>query len=143
MIPDAAPDPEGLAALHARAFVTPPPWTAAAFAATLADPAVFTLLAPGALLVGRAAAGEAELLTLATDPALRRQGLARALLARFDAEARARGAETAFLEVAEDNAPARALYAACGWDAAGRRPGYYARPGGDRVAALILRRALA
>jgi [ribosomal protein S18]-alanine N-acetyltransferase len=140
---DTRPDPAALAALHARAFVTPPPWTAAAFAATLADPAAFALLAPGALLIGRAVADEAELLTLATDPALRRQGHARALLARFDTEARARGAQTAFLEVAEDNATARALYAACGWDPAGRRPNYYPLPGGGRVAALVLRRALA
>lgn len=134
--------PEGLAALHARAFVSPPPWSAAAFAATLADPAAFLLTVPGALLVGRAAAGEAELLTLATDPALRRQGLARALLRAFEAEARARLAETAFLEVAEDNAPARALYTSQGWAQVGRRPRYYARPGAAPAAALIFRRVL-
>jgi [ribosomal protein S18]-alanine N-acetyltransferase len=138
-----APDPEALAALHARVFDSPPPWSAEAFAATLEDPAVFALLEPGALLIGRAAGGEAELLTLATDPAQRRQGRARALLARFDAEALARGARTAFLEVAEDNVPARSLYAACGWEQAGRRPGYYTRTGGERVAALVLRRRLA
>jgi ribosomal-protein-alanine N-acetyltransferase len=135
--------PEQLAALHARAFTRPPPWSAAAFAATLADPACFVLTAPGALLAGRAAGGEAELLTLATDPAARRQGLARGLLVAFEAEAVQRGARTAFLEVAEDNGPARALYAACGWAPAGRRPGYYRRPDGAPVAALILRKALA
>lgn len=135
--------PEALAALHARCFASPPPWSAAGFAATLADPAAFLLTRPGALLVGRAAAGEAELLTLATDPDRRRQGLAAALLHAFEAEARARGAETAFLEVAEDNAPARALYAAQGWVEAGRRPRYYARPGQPPAAALIFRKALA
>jgi ribosomal-protein-alanine N-acetyltransferase len=128
-----------LARLHARAFTTPPPWSAASFAATLADPAAFLLTEPGALLVGRVAAGEAELLTLATDPDARRQGLARRLLAAFDAEARHRGATEAYLEVAEDNAGARALYAAAGWQQAGRRPGYY----GGGVAALILRKSLA
>lgn len=135
--------PEALAALHARAFTSPPPWSAAAFAAALADPACFTLTRPGALLVGRAAAGEAELLTLATDPGLRRQGLGRALLAAFEAEARARGATEAFLEVAEDNAAARALYAGAGWAQVGRRPGYYPRAGAAPAAALILRKPLA
>jgi ribosomal-protein-alanine N-acetyltransferase len=135
--------PEALAALHARAFTSPPPWSAAAFAAMLADPACFALTRPGALLIGRAAAGEAELLTLATDPGLRRQGLGRDLLAAFEAEARARGALEAFLEVAEDNAAARALYAGAGWQAVGRRPRYYPRAGAAPVAALILRKPLA
>ena len=36
----------------------------------------------------------------------------------------------AFLEVAEDNAAARALYRAAGWNETGRRRGYYPRPGG-------------
>ena len=133
-----------LARLHARAFVTPPPWSAAAFAATLADPAAFLLAEPGALLVGRVAAGEAELLTLATDPDARRQGMARRLLAGFDAESVRRGATEAVLEVAEDNAAARALYAAAGWRQAGRRPGYYPAAGSTgRTAALILRKLLA
>lgn len=135
--------PEELAALHARAFTSPPPWSAAAFADALADPASFLLTRDGAFLLGRAVAGEAELLTLATDPARRRQGLARALLADFAAEARARGAASAFLEVAEDNAPARALYAAAGWETAGRRPRYYVRSGAEPVAAAILRLNLA
>ena len=48
-----------------------------------------------------------------------------------------------FLEVAEDNRAARALYAAAGFASVGRRPAYYARPGAaDAVAALILRRDL-
>lgn len=138
-----APDPAALAALHARAIVSPPPWSAAAFAALLADPAAFVLTRPGALLAGRVVADEAELLTLATDPDHRRRGLASALMAGFDAAATARGAVTAFLEVAEDNAAARALYAQAGWQQAGRRPGYYTRPGSPPVAALILKRHLA
>ncbi|MFN4101064.1 MAG: GNAT family N-acetyltransferase, partial [Pararhodobacter sp.] len=105
--------PEALAALHARAFATPPPWSAAGFAGLLDSPLVFlTADAQGrAFALGRVVAGEAELLTLATDPAARRQGLARAQMAAFEREAQARGAVTAFLEVAEDNAAARALYA--------------------------------
>ena len=132
-------DPDRLAALHAACFSThPPPWPAIGFAGLLADPSVFLIEAPQALLLGRVVAGEAELLTLATAPPARRHGLARRLLADFDAEARARAALTAFLEVAEDNAPARALYAGAGWTQVGLRPRYY-----GPVAALILRKDLA
>ena len=138
--------PEALAALHARCFVRPPPWTARAFAALLASPGVFLLThsagdpppAPGFLL-GRAVAGEAEVLTLAIDPAVRRAGAGRALIAAFLAEARQRDAREAFLEVASDNDAALGLYAATGWHAAGRRPGYY----GPGIDALVLRHALA
>ena len=137
--------PDALAALHRRCFTTPPPWGADSFADLLASPFSFLEAdAQGrAFALGRVIAGEAELLTLATDPDLRRQGLARGLMARFEAAARARGATEAFLEVAEDNAPARALYAACGFTQAGRRPGYYVAPTGDAVAALILCKSIA
>ncbi|MCA2012571.1 GNAT family N-acetyltransferase [Cereibacter sphaeroides] len=137
--------PDALSALHHRCFVTPPPWGADSFTDLLASP--FTFLAADAqgraFALGRVIAGEAELLTLATDPDLRRQGLARQLMARFDAAAQARGATEAFLEVAEDNAAARALYAACGWEQKGRRPGYYVAPTGEKVAALILCKSIA
>lgn len=132
--------PGSLASLHARCFTTPAPWSAASFAAFLADPAVFLIADPQgrAFLLGRVIAGEAELLTLATAPESRRLGLARDLLARFDRQAQARSATTAFLEVAETNTAARALYAAAGWQQAGRRPAYYRAAGATPVAALIL-----
>lgn len=133
-------NPQALAALHARCFVAPPPWSEASFVALLADPAAFLCTDPQgrAFLLGRVIADEAELLTLATAPDARRLGLARNLLAGFDAEIRARGARTAFLEVAEDNFAALALYTRAGWQTAGRRPGYYHRPNAAPVAALIL-----
>ncbi|WP_134724864.1 GNAT family N-acetyltransferase [Paracoccus luteus] len=137
--------PQELAALHARCFVHPPPWPAAAFAGLLSSPGVFLLThppgdAPGCagFLLGRAAAGEAEILTLAVDPASRRAGAGRALVAAFAAEACRRGAETAFLEVASDNAAALSLYARAGWQVAGRRRAYYA-PGID---ALVMRQPI-
>ena len=134
--------PDDLAALHARCFVTPRPWTAAEFAGLLAAPGAFLLTESSGFLLGRVIAGEAELLTVAVDPLARRQGSGRALVAQFAAQARARGAQTAFLEVAEGNEPARALYAACGWPAAGRRRGYYRHPDGRAEDALVLTLAL-
>lgn len=136
--------PAALAALHAACFRRPRPWTEAEFAALLAGPGVILVTDAAGFALGRAAGGEAELLTLAVIPEARRRGLGRALLVRFEAEARARGAAEVFLEVAADNLPARALYARAGYGQAGRRRGYYAAgPEGPATDALVLRRSLA
>lgn len=135
--------PAALAALHARCFITPRPWTEAEFAGFLADPLTFLLVeADAGLILGRAVAGEAELLTIAVVPEARGRGLGRKLVSRFLYQARLLGAEAAFLEVAEDNAPARTLYTRAGFAEAGRRRGYYHTPEGRSVDALVLRRVL-
>ena len=82
------------------------------------------------------------LLTIATHPDFQRQGLARAVMTNWLTRAVDLGGETAFLEVAEDNAPARALYGAFGFCQAGCRPGYYPRQTGTPVDALVLSRPL-
>ena len=48
----------------------------------------------------------------------------------------------AFLEVAADNAAAQALYARAGFAESGRRRGYYRRPDGSGLDALVMQRAL-
>ncbi|MDP0928356.1 GNAT family N-acetyltransferase [Paracoccus onubensis] len=127
--------PGQLSALHARCFTIPRPWSADEFAALLETRGCFLLTRPNGFLLGRAIADEAELLTLAVDPATRRKGIGRGLVREFVLAAQAKDAGHLFLEVASDNLPAQALYAALGWQQAGRRPDYYA-PGLD---ALILR----
>jgi ribosomal-protein-alanine N-acetyltransferase len=64
---------------------------------------------------------EAEILNIAVDPPWRRRGIGSALL---NAVAERTTGEI-FLEVAESNAPAIALYRKQGWTEAGFRPGYY------------------
>lgn len=135
--------PAELAALHARAFIMPRPWSAAEIADLLASPFVFVVEQPQAFAMGRVIADEAELLTIATDPDVRRQGLGRRCLDAFEDTARTRGATTAFLEVAADNAAARALYLGNGWQISGTRPKYYHAPDGRRVDAQILGKSLA
>jgi len=127
-----------MAALHARCFTTPRPWSEAEFAGLLGQAGVFAATLPGGFALGRALAGEAELLTIAVAPEARRAGLGLRLMAEFAAAARARDAETAFLEVAAGNEAARALYARAGFTEAGRRRGYYHHPDGRREDALIL-----
>ncbi len=137
-----APDPAALARLHTRAFTMPRPWNAAEFANLLSQPSVFVLTEADGFVMGRVVLDEAELLTLAVDPDQRRLGIGRRLLAGFTDEAARRGAQTAFLEVAENNAPARALYQGAGWVAAGRRRGYLKSADGQPVDALVLRQTI-
>ena len=126
--------------LHAAGFDENERWGPVALSTMLAMPGAFGLLAdvdgePMGFALGRVAADEAEVLTIAVRPASRRRGHARALLQALMATAAARGAEALFLEVSERNEAARALYAALGAAQVGRRPRYYH----DNSAALVLR----
>ena len=136
--------PETLALLHGRCFTdTPRPWTATEFAKFLAEASTILAMRESGFAIGRVAGPEAELLTLAVAPETRRRGLGRALVRAFEAEAAARGATCALLEVAVTNDAGRGLYAALGYAQVGRRRGYYARPGAPHVDALVLARTLA
>ena len=135
--------PDALARLHAAAFDRGGAWSAEAFAASLADPAVFLCGGAAGVALGRVAADEAELLTLAVHPEARRRGRGRRLLAAFERDAMARGAARAFLEVAADNLAARSLYAAAGYQEAGRRSGYYRDAEDGREDAMVLAKPLA
>ncbi len=127
---------EGLAATHAEAFDTP--WSASAFVDLLGQPGVFLETSSDGFILGRAVADEAEILTLAVLPSARRQGFGSRLVRGAMESATELGATRMFLEVAEDNAAARALYGALGFEATGRRPRYYARADGPAVDALLL-----
>ena len=127
-----------MAAIHAAAFPAGQRWGADAMAIQVAQPGAFGLIdLDGAMVLARVAADEAEVLTVATAPRMRRQGRARALLESAHGHAQRAGARCVFLEVSEANEPARALYAALGYVGVGRRPRYY-----GEVAALTMRLAL-
>ena len=129
-------DPAELAAIHASAFDAP--WDAAAIKALLDMPGAEVEVELDGFLLWRRAADEAEIVTLAVRPEARRHGLGGRLLDRALIRARDQGAARLFLEVAHDNDGALALYASRGFEQAGRRPAYYARPDGTRADALIL-----
>ncbi len=133
------------AALYAQCFDDA--WSTDAFAGFFASPGVVAWLAglgaqAESFLVLRIAADECEILTIGTLPAARRHGLAQFLLRHGAFEAQAMGAVSMFLEVAETNAAARALYSALGFRANGRRVGYYRSQDGQSVDALAWRAAL-
>lgn len=131
-----------LAEIHAACFTLPRPWNAGEISALLDSPHVFLLIESGGFLMGRAIAGEAELLTLAVQPAERRRRVGTKLVEQFLAEARRRDSAHAFLEVASENAAAIALYKRAGFDPVGRRKGYYIGADGQTDDALILSRPL-
>ncbi|MCW0233706.1 MAG: tRNA (adenosine(37)-N6)-threonylcarbamoyltransferase complex dimerization subunit type 1 TsaB [Ferrovibrio sp.] len=135
-----------LAALHADGFAGHGEvWTAASLRDLLAMPGALALLAlddgdqPAGFILLRQAADEAEIITLAVRPRLRRLGVARRLLLVGLDKLAGRGAPHCFLEVAEDNVAARALYATAGFTEIGRRPGYYRDPAGRQHDAIVMR----
>lgn len=82
---------------------------------------------------------EANLLRVAVAPEWRRKGVASWILQRAFAEAAARGAVTAYLEVRPSNHAAISLYENLGFTPVGKRPRYYPESGED---ALIMRKPI-
>ena len=142
-------DLDRAAALHAESFVPlgERAWTRQDLAELVASPGVAGLLLQvdghdAGLAVCRVAADEAELLTIAVRPALRRKGLARRLLAAVVDHVRHTGARTLFLEVGVDNPPARSLYESQGFRAVGERRAYYQRGQGPPADGVVMRLTL-
>lgn len=134
--------PASLATLHGLAFSATRAWSADEFASLLAQPGMILAGDERAIALLRVTVDEAEVLTLATAPAFRRQGLAKSTLQQAEATAVQQGATHIFLEVAEDNIAATTLYAQAGYRQVGRRPGYYVSNAGHAIAAHVLRKDL-
>lgn len=92
--------------------------------------------------VSRFGADEAELLSIAVDAKHRGRGLSRDLLSIHLGHLAGRGIRTVFLEVEENNQPARRLYQRAGFQPVGRRERYYRDSNGQDLNALVLRRDL-
>jgi ribosomal-protein-alanine N-acetyltransferase len=92
--------------------------------------------------VSRMGADEAEILSIAVDAAYRGRGWSRNLLLTHLGHLAGRGVRTIFLEVEENNHPARRLYERTGFSTVGRRESYYRQSGGEHLNALLMRRDL-
>jgi ribosomal-protein-alanine N-acetyltransferase len=92
--------------------------------------------------VSRMAADEAEILSIAVAASHRGRGLSRNLLLTHLGHLAGRGVRTVFLEVEENNQPARRLYQRAGFGVAGRRERYYRQASGEQLNALLMRRDL-
>lgn len=131
-----------LSELHYSCFPDDP-WPPRAIAAVMAIPGFFGRVAreddaAAGLALAQGLGEECEILALGVIPERRRAGIGSALLASIVVEALRRGARHLFLEVADDNIAARALYTARGFVQIGRRTNYYRRLSG-LVDALVMR----
>jgi len=133
--------PDALAALHRAAFTSERPWSAEEFEELLKSKFIRLHPHPHGFALSRTIAGESELLTLAVDPTQQGKGIGRTLTQVFLADV-AQRAETAFLEVAADNAKAIHLYTTEGFAEIARRQRYYARKNAPAADAIIMRQGL-
>ena len=91
--------------------------------------------------VSRMGADEAEILSIAIDAGHRGKGYSRNLLLTHLGHLAGYGVRSIFLEVEENNHPARRLYQWAGFTVVGRRERYY-RQDGEQLNALLMRRDL-
>ena len=134
--------PDVLSQIHQAAFSTTRAWSTDEFADLLTQKGVFSCGDHRSFVLIRVTLDEAEVLTLATAPDHQRQGLARKTLAKAEQTAQKAGATHIFLEVAENNTAARALYDDAQYVQVGHRPGYFLRKDGAAIAAIVLRKGL-
>ncbi len=140
--PVAIPDCAVLASLHAGSFHDA--WSMEYFTSLLGSPGAFAIVAeaaaiPTGFVLVRAAADEAEILSIGVNIGARRGGVGRKLVAAAAERARQMGAHALFLEVSGANEAARALYASLGFREVGRRPGYYREGALPAQDALVLK----
>jgi ribosomal-protein-alanine N-acetyltransferase len=126
------------------AQVYPQPWSRRLFLAELARPEtryhVVALIGErvvghGGLLI---AATDAHITTVAVDPVVQRQGVARSIMVGLAGEAITREAQAMTLEVRASNTAAVGLYRAFGFIPAGLRRGYYPDEGEGAADAIVM-----
>lgn len=127
-----ATDAAWLAQLHSVCMPQGDAWSEESFKQLLESGAFGWHLQQQAFVLARKVVDETELLAIVVAPALRQKGWARHLLGQL----RTATAGPIFLEVAEENAAALALYEHCGFVQIGRRDRYYANGSAALVMAL-------
>jgi ribosomal-protein-alanine N-acetyltransferase len=120
-------------------------WSGTMIRRILAMPGTFGIVARqsrrcsiAGFALGRIAADECEILSIAVAPDHRGAHVGSMLLDGAMHQAAQGGAATLFLEVAEDNDVARTLYDSRGFVPVGRRPDYYTRNDGSTAAAVTM-----
>jgi ribosomal-protein-alanine N-acetyltransferase len=122
-----------MADIHARSFSKP--WHEDEIARLLSGKGVAAFVVrthgsgegpPCGFVIVREVAGEAEIITIATDPSKRRLGIGRALMNHAIRQMHGDRVARLFLEVSEDNQTALPLYRSLGFRQVGVRKGYYA-----------------
>ena len=124
-----------IAELHQLCFPHKP-WSADDFA-DLKKSGCEIIASQNGFIVYRATLDEAEIITIGVHPDARNTGIASAMLGIVEGELRKSGIKHIFLEVAENNTPARRLYESNGYTQIGIRPKYY-----DGIDAIMMKKDL-
>lgn len=124
-----------IAQLHAQCFPRRP-WSANDFA-DLKKSGCEIIASQNGFIVYRTTLDEAEIITLGVAPSARRGGIAAAMLGIMENELKKSGVKKIFLEVAQNNTAARALYSGAGYAQIGTRPKYY-----DGIDAILMEKNL-
>lgn len=114
-------------------------WNEAAMQAALQAPGTHAWLwnAHEGFLMIRSDGQSADILTLGTLPAIRRQGIATHMLQAAAEACKALGVVRLVLEVSAKNTAACALYESLGYRMIGLRKGYYTGPAGAEDARMM------
>ena len=126
---------DNLANLHEKCFPHKP-WSADDFA-DLKKSGCEIIASQNGFIVWRTVADEAEIISVGVAPDARRAGIAAAMLGIMENELKKNGIKNIFLEVAENNHPARQLYKNNGYNEIGVRPKYY-----DGIDAIMMKKEL-
>lgn len=114
------------------------PWPEAEFAkASAADNYIYLVAEHNDRIIGYAgcvfAADEADITNIAVDEAVKRMGIGRKLLECLTDQAHKAGLVKIFLEVRVSNLAAIGLYTSSGFERAGIRKNFYAKPVEDAI----------
>jgi ribosomal-protein-alanine N-acetyltransferase len=112
------------------------PWSADDFA-DLKKSGCEIIASQNGFIVYRPILDEAEIITIGVHPDARNTGIASAMLGIIEGELKKSGIKSIFLEVAENNAPARRLYESNGYKQIGIRTKYY-----DGIDAIMMKKDL-
>ncbi|MBP3544795.1 MAG: ribosomal protein S18-alanine N-acetyltransferase [Alphaproteobacteria bacterium] len=124
-----------IANLHKLCFPHKP-WSADDFA-DLKKSGCEIIASQNGFIVYRTALDEAEIITIGVHPDARNTGIASAMLGIVEGELKKSGIKSIFLEVAENNTPARHLYESNGYNKIGVRTKYY-----DGIDAIMMKKDL-
>lgn len=124
-----------IANLHKLCFPHKP-WSADDFA-DLKKSGCEIIASQNGFIVYRTILDEAEIITIGVHPDARNTGIASAMLGIVEGELKKSGIKSIFLEVAENNTPARHLYESNGYKQIGIRTKYY-----DGIDAIMMKKDL-
>jgi len=97
---------------------------------------------PIGMLMTRAQFEQAEILTIAVSPKAQKKSVATQLVLEAERDLASFGVKKIFLEVAENNIAAQALYEKLGYSESSRRKGYYKQADGSAIDALVMSKEL-